>query len=188
MNKKYASIPNLITLSRILLIFPIFLLLQNNLYPWAFAVTGLALFTDFIDGQVARKSNYVTISGSILDPVADKIFVFCLLYFFTSKNLLSPTYFAISSTRDLLQLLAIPLLIGFKKIKFNVKPKLLPKIATALKYLVIMMLFSISTLHLNPQPILLPVLFTSALIEIYILYRYLIRFFQVCKGLHDTFE
>lgn len=188
MNTKYATIPNLLTLSRILLIFPIFLLLQNNLYPWAFAVTTLALCTDFIDGQIARKTDSTTLSGSILDPIADKVFVFSLLYFFTAKGLLNPAYFAISSARDILQLLAIPFLVSFKKIKFIIKPKLLPKIATTFKYLIILMLFSISILNLNSQHLLLPILISSAVIEIYTLYRYFIRFYEVYKGLHDTFE
>lgn len=188
MNKKYATIPNLVTLSRILLIFPIFLLLQNNYFLWAFAVTTVALCTDFIDGQIARKTNSVTTSGSILDPIADKIFIFCLLYFFTFKGQLNPSYFAISSTRDILQLLAIPILMGYKKIKFNVKPRLLPKIATTFKYIIIMMLFLTSIMHLNTQYILLPILITSAVIETYILFRYLFRFCQIYKGLHDTFE
>lgn len=188
MNNNYITIPNLITLSRVLLVFPIFLLIQNNLYPWAFALSSFALCTDFIDGQIARKTNTVSIPGSILDPIADKVFIFCLLYFFTSKGLLNPIYFAISSSRDILQLLAVPILTGYKKIKFYVKPKLLPKIATTFRYVIVMMLFLFSIIHLNPHPILLPILIISAIIEICILFRYIVRFFQIYRGLHNTFE
>lgn len=188
MSKKYATIPNLLTLSRIFLIVPIFLLLQSNLYTWAFAVSTFALCTDFFDGQIARKTNCITVTGSVLDPIADKIFIFCLLYFFTAKGLLNPAYFAISSIRDLLQLLAIPILMGYKKINFNVKPKLLPKIATTLKYLIIMMLFSTSIMHINTQYFLSSVLLISSAIEIYILFRYVTRFRLIYNGLHNTFE
>ncbi len=188
MSKKYATIPNILSLSRILLIFPISMLLQNNLYHWAFGLTAFALCTDFIDGQIARKTNSITLSGSILDPIADKIFIFYLLYFFTSKGLLSPAYFGVSATRDILQLLAVPILIGYKKTKFNINPKLLPKLATTLKYLIIMILFSVSILHIDPKYVLLPVLVTSAIIEVYVLYRYILRFSQIFKGLHNTFE
>lgn len=188
MKNAYLTIPNFITLSRILLIIPIFILIQNNLYTGAFTLTTLALCTDFLDGKVARLTNSASLAGSILDPLADKIFVFSLLFFFTTKNLLNPAYFAISFTRDALQLLAIPILLGYKKIKFNIKPKLLPKIATTLKYLIIMILFSISMMQLNLQIVLLPTLVLSAIIEIYIFFRYIIRFHEIYNGLHNTFE
>lgn len=187
MIKNYINVPNSITLLRVLLIIPILLLLENNNYLWAFILTAFALATDFIDGKIARQTNTVTLAGSMLDPIADKIFVFCLFYFFTFKDMLNFSYFAISSTRDILQLLAIPILVGYKKVKFNINPKLLPKIATVFKYLIILLLFLIP-FKPTCSTILLPIIILSALIEIYILGRYLIRYFEVYKGLHHTFE
>lgn len=188
MNEKYVFIPNTITFFRVFLIFPIFFLLEKNLYEWALTLTSLAIFFDFIDGQVARKLDCTTLSGSILDPVADKIFVLCIFFFFTSKDLLNATYFVISSTRDVLQLLAIPVLMGYKRIRFKVIPSLIAKIATAINYIIIVSLFLIPILHLDAKFILLPMIIISAALEVYILYNYLIRFFQIYKGFHDTFE
>lgn len=188
MSKQYVTLPNLISLSRILLILPIFILLQKHLYTWAFALATFTLFTDFIDGLIARKTNSISVYGSILDPIADKIFVFSLLFFFTYKGQLNFTYFAISSTRDILQLAAVPILMGYKKIKFSVQPKLIPKIATTLKYIIIMILFLGSITHISFKYTLSPILITSAILEIYVLYRYIIRFGEIFKGVHNTFE
>ncbi|MFV0558374.1 MAG: CDP-alcohol phosphatidyltransferase family protein [Enterococcus sp.] len=67
------SIPNLLSLSRILLI-PFFLLFAfQEQYLWATSVIILSGLTDFLDGQIARRFNQITALGKLLDPVADKL-------------------------------------------------------------------------------------------------------------------
>ena len=41
----------------------------------AAAIFGLAAFTDWLDGMVARRRNEVTTLGTLLDPIADKLLV-----------------------------------------------------------------------------------------------------------------
>jgi CDP-diacylglycerol--glycerol-3-phosphate 3-phosphatidyltransferase len=71
-------IPNIITISRILLIPVIIYLLweDNVIYGWyaagVLAITGIA---DLVDGYLARKWDAVTNIGKIIDPTADKITV-----------------------------------------------------------------------------------------------------------------
>lgn len=75
------NLPNKLTLLRVVMI-PIFvvLLLYNkgqdmNLRIAALIVFCLASFTDFLDGQIARKKNLVTDFGKFMDPLADKLLV-----------------------------------------------------------------------------------------------------------------
>ena len=69
------NIPNLITIFRILLIFPIIVLLEINLqnFVWFFIIIGG--ITDFADGFIAKKYNLKTSLGMTIDPLADKIFI-----------------------------------------------------------------------------------------------------------------
>ncbi|MFC6152262.1 CDP-diacylglycerol--glycerol-3-phosphate 3-phosphatidyltransferase [Nocardioides yefusunii] len=72
------NVPNALTTLRILLV-PVFgwALLQDGgdstLWRWiAFAIFAVAMITDKIDGDLARKYNLVTDFGKIADPIADK--------------------------------------------------------------------------------------------------------------------
>jgi len=71
---KMKNIPNILSGFRIVLV-PIFafLFLGLNNIPWACGVYILAGVTDIADGFIARKFNYVTKLGIILDPIADKL-------------------------------------------------------------------------------------------------------------------
>ncbi|MCK1801957.1 CDP-diacylglycerol--glycerol-3-phosphate 3-phosphatidyltransferase [Brevibacterium sp. R8603A2] len=72
------NLPNALTVLRILLV-PLFLFLllgYDGLDPmWrlgAFVVFGLAMLTDKIDGDLARRWDLITDFGKIADPIADK--------------------------------------------------------------------------------------------------------------------
>lgn len=84
------NLPNKLTLSRLILAIPFSIFLIIPLYygfmpkyeDWTWKTTMFliatiififAMFTDFIDGKLARKNNQVTTFGQIFDPIADKI-------------------------------------------------------------------------------------------------------------------
>lgn len=67
------NVPNLLTLSRILLV-PVCVGLIVYDYPrWALIVFLLAGLTDALDGMIARVMNQRTTLGQYLDPLADKL-------------------------------------------------------------------------------------------------------------------
>lgn len=72
------NLPNILTLSRILLI-PFFVLVYlipgGSTYVYAAALFALAAFTDWLDGYLARRLEQTTTFGAFLDPVADKLIV-----------------------------------------------------------------------------------------------------------------
>ena len=72
------SLPNIITVARIFLV-PVFVLTYLSTWDWRYIGTeilfGLAAFTDWLDGYLARKLDQTTPFGAFLDPVADKLIV-----------------------------------------------------------------------------------------------------------------
>ena len=74
-------IPNIISLSRIFLIFPIIFCIMINNIHLAFLLFLIASFTDFLDGYIARYLRQESVLGANLDLLADKIFVSSLLIF-----------------------------------------------------------------------------------------------------------
>lgn len=67
--------PNYLTALRFVLIPVILLLLGLDLRWWALAVLIVAVCTDFVDGAMARTRGQITILGTYLDPVADKLLI-----------------------------------------------------------------------------------------------------------------
>jgi CDP-diacylglycerol--glycerol-3-phosphate 3-phosphatidyltransferase len=71
--------PNHLTILRFLLIPVILVLLGLHFRWWALAVLIAAICTDFIDGAMARTRDRITILGTYLDPVADKLLIAAVL-------------------------------------------------------------------------------------------------------------
>jgi CDP-diacylglycerol--glycerol-3-phosphate 3-phosphatidyltransferase len=72
------SIPNLVTLMRIVLI-PVFVIVFYSPFKYSNAIAAgifaAASFTDWLDGYLARKMKLLSPFGAFLDPVADKLLV-----------------------------------------------------------------------------------------------------------------
>jgi cardiolipin synthase len=69
------TIPNLITLGRVIIIPIIFWLLVSGQTRSAFLLFVLAGVTDAVDGWLAKRWNMQTELGAYLDPMADKLLI-----------------------------------------------------------------------------------------------------------------
>ena len=69
------SIPNLITLGRIILVPVVFWLLVSGQTKSAFFCFVCAGISDAVDGFLAKRFNWQTTLGSYLDPLADKLLI-----------------------------------------------------------------------------------------------------------------
>lgn len=101
------TLANSISISRILLAFPLVYILNVfslKTQEMAYAVWGIILlivFTDFLDGYVARKTDQITNFGKIIDPVADKICLVVVLTFLIFEYKLPfLLFFLLLSIRD----------------------------------------------------------------------------------------
>ena len=58
-----------------------------------FVIFVLASFTDFLDGNIARKNNIVTTYGKFMDPIADKLLVNTMFLLFAVDGRIHPIFF-----------------------------------------------------------------------------------------------
>src|SRR5882724_5434707 len=82
------TIPNLVTLIRLVLAPFVAMAILNSAYPLAIGLFFTAGITDIIDGALARKMEDTSRFGAYLDPIADKI-------------LLSVIYLALALVHDI---------------------------------------------------------------------------------------
>ena len=104
------TIPNLLSLLRLALV-PVFLYLIVSSQPGlAFLVLAVASFTDWLDGYLARRLNQITRLGALLDPAADRLYIFATLIGLAITNAIPAWLPAVVIGRDFILMFTIPLL------------------------------------------------------------------------------
>ncbi len=73
------NVPNILTMSRIAATPFLGYLVCVHSFDAASCLLVCAGLTDWLDGFIAKRYNQVTVLGSFLDPVADKLLVSCLM-------------------------------------------------------------------------------------------------------------
>ena len=77
------TIPNLLTLGRLILV-PCFIYASaQGHYLAAFVIFVTAAVTDILDGMIARRWNLRSRLGALLDPAADKTLMICGFLYYT---------------------------------------------------------------------------------------------------------
>ena len=104
--KNILTIPNLISLFRILLIpLIIWLYCGKKQYAATIAVVAISGVSDIIDGKIARKFNMVSDVGKVLDPIADKLTQVTLVICLTARYPWMWALLALFAVKECLMLL-----------------------------------------------------------------------------------
>lgn len=104
------TVPNLLSLLRLALV-PVFLvLILNGFNLEAVIVLIVASVTDYLDGYFARKLNQETRLGQLLDPAADRLYIFATLIGLSVVGYIPIWLPMIVIGRDLLLLFTYPIL------------------------------------------------------------------------------
>ena len=113
------TVPNALTLLRMLAIPVVLVLLLEGEAAAAATVFVLAAVTDFLDGKLARRRGGAATSdlGAKLDPIADKLMLSSVAVVLAVRGLLPAPLVAILVGRDILTLLGSAVFRG--KIKVN---------------------------------------------------------------------
>ncbi len=113
-SSRVLTIPNLLSFFRLALV-PVFLWLV--IAGWdaaALAVLVVASITDFFDGFLARRLDQVSRLGQILDPAADRLYIFAALLGLAWRELLPWWLVAAIVARDVMLLVLGVVLAGHR--------------------------------------------------------------------------
>lgn len=139
------TLPNLISLARVLIFLPLSLGLISAGYPgWALVALFFTGVSDAIDGFLARRLHQVSTLGKEIDPVSDRVTVVLVSVALVYVGLLPWVLMAIVFGLDLLMLIIV-------SVVFNGQPgtetSMVGKVRTALLLLGLPMLLLAATLH-----------------------------------------
>jgi cardiolipin synthase len=125
-------LPNFICLVRIALIWPTIDALYSGDYWRALALVFICAVSDGLDGWLAKRFNWTSHLGKMLDPLADKLLLVALFLTATWMNLLPWWLTAVAVGRDVM--------IGFGAVIYRVwfgplhgRPTLISKINTGMQ-------------------------------------------------------
>ena len=159
-------LPNAISLLRIALIAPILLLILDGSFGWALALFLLAGFSDGLDGYLAKRFDWHTRLGALLDPVADKLLVAGLFITLAYTQDIPVWLAAVVILRDVV-IVAGATVYNFFVQPLQGEPTRVSKLNTSLQLL--FLLFVISRAGFDwPDPITLTVLGASVLVTVVI--------------------
>ncbi|MBR3299040.1 MAG: CDP-alcohol phosphatidyltransferase family protein [Clostridia bacterium] len=132
------QIPNILSSFRLVLVAVFFYLFTKQNYEWSMVVYLVASSTDILDGYLARKNNWITNVGKVLDPLADKLMLFVVLYCFYSIGKIPLPILLVVFVKDLV-MIVIGIVLYSKKVV--VYADWFGKIATGLFMLAIILTF-----------------------------------------------
>lgn len=172
---KKENIPNILTIIRFILIPFIFTSVISRHFLTALILFTLSALTDILDGFIARKFNYITDIGKLIDPLADKLTQISLLLSLAILNILPWWIFAIVFIKELVMVISASVL--YKKEDVVVYSKWYGKLATILFYLAIVCSLLINEFHFSvPFRIDLYLYYLAILATVFALIMYAIKF------------
>lgn len=133
-------IPNALTILRFLLIPFIIVFILQDKYIEAFVFLTLSGITDVLDGIIARKFNFITNFGKLIDPLADKATQISILVTLALKNIIPIWFLVIVFIKEFVMVAGASFLYGKELV---VSSKWYGKLATVLFYLAIVSSFAI---------------------------------------------
>lgn len=133
---RFWTFPNVISLIRLVFGAPVTLILYHNGYGFVWAVFLFFVFTDWLDGYLARRYGWGSSRGMMLDPLADQFLVlpiFWMLYWSGIIGYIPPVFLTL---REIL--MALVRFLAHKDIPAN----LLGKVKVVAEYIAITFLLA----------------------------------------------
>ena len=134
MNNIARQIPNILTIFRFILIPFIVINLVYDSYIAAFVIFTISGLTDILDGFIARKYNFITNFGKLIDPLADKCTQIITLATLAIKDIIPMWIIIIVILKEFIMVAGASFLYGKELV---VSSRWYGKLATVLFYIAI---------------------------------------------------
>jgi cardiolipin synthase len=159
------TIPNFLTLLRIIAIPAFLILLEDGRYSEALAVFVAAGITDGLDGAIARLTHTKTTLGAILDPAADKMLLVSAFIALGFMHVVPRWLAVLVISRDVMIVLGYFLLFMLAQQAMEVQPSVSGKVSTALQLTsVSMVLFSLVSPGVIAGPVQQSVFYATGIV------------------------
>jgi cardiolipin synthase len=135
------TIPNWITLIRIILIPWFAILLINGSLNQALWVFAGAAVTDALDGLTARRFSQKSRLGAYMDPIADKLLLSTAFVALAIMKEIPVWLSVIVISRDVVIILGVSILF-LTQVRFEIKPTVYSKLTTVFQLLLILSVLS----------------------------------------------
>lgn len=108
---RFLTVPNVLSLVRLFGV-PLFvwLVLGPHADVWAVVVLALAGLTDWFDGRIARRWHQVSRVGQMLDPIADRLYIFAIIVALMVRDVIPVWLVVIVVARDVMLACHVPAL------------------------------------------------------------------------------
>jgi len=133
---KIKNLPNLITLTRLILLIPLAYFLYYRSYQQALIVFIVAGVSDGLDGILARSFHWTSRFGAIADPIADKLLMLVSYSFLAFQNILPMWLLMLVVGRDVLIVAGAWHLKHLQR-SIKLSPTLMSKINTTLQIILV---------------------------------------------------
>ena len=130
----FKHVPNILTIIRFLLIPIIVIFAFQDDYIATIIMLTISGFTDVLDGFIARKFNFISNFGKLMDPLADKLTQVALLATLTLQGIIPIWIIFVVVIKEFLMVSGASFLYGKELV---VSSKWYGKLATVLFYLAI---------------------------------------------------
>ncbi|MDL2257716.1 CDP-alcohol phosphatidyltransferase family protein [Eubacteriales bacterium OttesenSCG-928-K08] len=98
-------IPNILSALRLLMVGVFVYFFRQEQYIWALVIYVTAILTDILDGYLARRNNWISNIGKVLDPLADKLMLIAALVCFCVKGWIPIWLVAVVAGKELVMII-----------------------------------------------------------------------------------
>lgn len=175
------TVPNFLSVIRIILIWPFVVSVVRNEYVWAGIILAVSGLSDLFDGITARKFNQVTRLGKMLDPAADKLTLMAVMICVGIKFPKIYPFMILLISKEVIMLIASVFLLGRKKTPTSAK--WFGKAATVVFYISVLVIIGLKAMFgIDNETVDITLMVITAGFMLYAMWRYFKIFVSMIKS------